>query len=360
MKKKLVLIGGGHAHALLLAQMVKQPIKNIAVYLIDTHEKAPYTGMLPGFTAGHYQDSELYIHLKKLAKKAGINFIQATVTGIDAEKRIIYLDDQKSLDYNLASFDIGIHACDSTVEGLVQNAVPVKPLGEFARAWSHFLSNQPSAPRLVVVGGGVGAIEMALAMQHASQAEITIVTRGALLSKCSNPTRHYLRKILISKGIKIKENSVIQSISADRVTLKNEEKIVSDFTLSAVGARPYVWLRKTNLPLENGYIMVNEFLQSSVYPDLFAVGDCAYFMPSPLPKAGVYAVRQAPVLYENLKAQIEGQPLSTFVPQRDYLKLITLGEKKACADKFGLCLCGRWVWWLKKKIDKDFMRTFPC
>lgn len=356
--KKLVLIGGGHAHALVLEKMIKQPIKKVNVYLIDIHEKAPYTGMLPGFAAGHYTDSELYIDLKKLAEKAGVIFIQATVTGIDVKTKVVYLDNEQSLDYDLVSFDIGIHARDFTVEGLAENAIPVKPLGGFVRAWQDFLSTKKSMTNLVVVGGGIGAVEMALAVQHASQAKVTIVTRGALLSKSSKSVRDYLRKTLINKGVKVLENMVIKKVGARNIKLKNGTEISSDFTLSAVGARPYDWLKKTDLQLSNGYIVINKYLESPAYPDVFAVGDCAHFKDSPLPKAGVYAVRQAPILYKNLKARIEYKPLRSFLPQKDYLKLITLGEKKACADKFGFCLSGRWLWWLKNKIDKNFMRKF--
>ena len=135
------------------------------------------------------------------------------------------------------------------------------------------------------------------------------------------------------------------------------EELPANFVLGAAGARPYGWVEKTKLPTTDGFIDVDETLRSPAYPSVFAVGDCAHYAPDPLQKAGVYAVRQAPVLHSNIAALAAGQPLKKFSPQADYLKLISLGSKRAAADKWGICLRSKPLWHLKNRIDTSFMSS---
>ena len=361
MKSRVLLVGGGHTHALLLAKMKQKPFLNTEIWLVDTNEKVPYTGLLPGFTAGHYDREDLYINLKILAAQAGVKFVKATVTGLDNAQKKVHLDNGDTQSYDLISFDIGIHARDFRVQGLVENSVPVKPLSVFATAWQNFLAQEKSEPRLVIIGGGVAAVEMALAMEYSCRNQspkITIVTRGEILGNLSSAVRTFLKQELSRKNIKIETGQTVSQVDRESVVLKTGQRLESDFVLAAVGPRPYKWLEETNLELKNGYIRVNKHLQSVSQPSVFAVGDCAHFEDYPLPKAGVYAVREAPILYKNIELKLANKNLSTYKPQKHYLKLITLGEKRACADKFGICIHGSWVWKLKNKIDTDFMGLF--
>jgi selenide,water dikinase len=92
---------------------------------------------------------------------------------------------------------------------------------------------------------------------------------------------------------------------------------------------------------------------------LFAVGDCATLVSHPwVPKAGVYAVRQGPCLDANLRAALLGRPLRSYRPQRRFLALMNLGERRALGTKWGVVMTGRSVWRLKDWIDRRFMRRF--
>ena len=135
------------------------------------------------------------------------------------------------------------------------------------------------------------------------------------------------------------------------------EEIGSDFTLTATGARPHPWLATTGLADNAGFLPTDAQLRTQD-PLIFATGDCATLQSDPRPKAGVFAVRAASTLLHNLRAALTGTALRSFHPQKDYLKLVSLGRTAAMAEKWGLALSGPWFWRLKDRIDRRFMEKF--
>jgi selenide,water dikinase len=95
-------------------------------------------------------------------------------------------------------------------------------------------------------------------------------------------------------------------------------------------------------------------------PEIFAAGDVASLLPEALPKSGVVAVRQGPVLARNLRAAAEGRPLEAYVPQRHWLVLVSLGDRRALGTRNGLVFGGRWVWWWKDRLDRSFMARYQA
>jgi len=360
--KTLLLIGGGHAHALFLRQWHKQPVPGVSVVVIDPHHTAPYTGMLPGFVAGHYQAADLYIDLQKLTNLVGGALVTDSVVHIEPEEKTITTATGQVHQYDILSVDIGIHAT-LDVPGFGDHAVGVKPLYDFAKRWEDFVGSRAANKQpanVVIIGGGVAGVEIALAAHYRLQqqtipATVTILESVKVLQAVSPATQTYLRKVLRDRKVRLVEGVEVVGISADQVQTDGGV-FQSDFTLAAAGPQPHAWLAKTELASTNGYLNIEGTLQTPQYPEVFAVGDCAHFIPRPLKKAGVYAVRQAPVLHHNISAYLQGTALQSFHPQRDYLKLISLGERKAAADKWGWCWRGAYLWHLKNYIDTTFMK----
>lgn len=350
--RDLVLLGGGHTHALVLQKWAMTPLAGVQITLVNPDVKAPYTGMLPGFVAGHYPRDALDIDLVKLARAAGARLIIDRATGIDLAAKQVRLTNRPDIPYDTLSIDIGI---TSALAG--HNVVPAKPLGAFADAWSAYLdlANGPSgAPDITIIGAGVAGAELALAMAHKLETMSRRPGRFRLLEAGATPlrelnasARNRLLSDLRAANVAIETNARIDSIEADE-----------GFIVSAAGATPYAWLAETGLALKNGYITVNETLQSTNAPEVFATGDCAHLVHAPRPKAGVFAVRQAPVLFDNLRAQLSGRSLRAYRPQKDYLKLISRGRKSAVTDKWGIGIAGNWVWRWKDRIDQAFMDKF--
>ncbi len=360
--KDLVLIGGGHTHALVLRKWGMGGLPGVRVSVISPGPTAAYSGMLPGYIAGHYSRDDLDIDLVRLARFAGARLITGPATALDPVARVITVAGRaEPVSYDVASVDIGITSEMPALPGFAAYGFPAKPLGRFASAWADYMSHAPD-PRLAVIGGGVAGAELAMAMAHRLRAqglapEVALIDQGRVLSALSPRARARVMEAMQALGVTPIEHAQVRELRAGRVCLADGREIASAFTTGAAGARPQDWLAATGLECHEGYLSVGPTLQTSA-PDVFAVGDCAHLAFAPRPKAGVFAVRQAPVLYDNLMAQLSGQPLRAYKPQKDYLKLIALGDKTAVADKFGLTIHGRALWRLKDGIDAKFMAQF--
>lgn len=366
--RDLVLLGGGHAHALVLKKWAMSPLPGAQVTLVDPNPKAPYTGMLPGYVAGHYQRRDLDIDLVRLARQAGARLIMDRAVGIDTASKRVQLQSRPAIAYDTLSVDIGITSKLTELPGADAHLVPAKPLGAFAQAWSTLVQRVQETqvpPRIAILGAGVGGVELALAMAYRLKAmdlpgKIVLIEAGEMILRETNAgVRRKLHAELARAKVDILTDTLVTGVTADGVLVGAEERLIpANFVVSAAGAAPQAWLAETALDLDQGYIAVDETLRSTNTPHVFAAGDCAHLVPSPRPKAGVFAVRQAPVLYDNLRADLSDRPLSKFSPQRSYLKLISTGRKSAITDKWGIGLSGEWVWRWKDRIDQRFMDQF--
>ncbi|OIQ31667.1 MAG: selenide, water dikinase SelD [Alphaproteobacteria bacterium MedPE-SWcel] len=361
--RDLVLVGGGHSHALLLRMWGMKPLPGVRLTLINPGPTAPYSGMLPGFVAGHYDREALDIDLVRLARFAGARLVPGAAEGIDPIARRISVPGRPAIAYDLASIDIGITSAMPALPGFADHAVPAKPLGAFAAAWDRIRSGD-GALRITCIGGGVAGVELLLAMAHALRqqgrlAAATLIDRGAALSGLSPRSQSRLRAALRAHDVEIRDQTEVAEITATAVRLRDGREIASDFTVGAAGAKPYSWLSTTGLALHEGALVVSPDLRSSDEA-IFASGDCAYMAHAPRPKAGVYAVRQAPVLFHNLQAVLAGGRLKSYQPQADYLKLISMGAKTALADRGGRSFAGPLLWRWKDHIDRSFMAKFAA
>ena len=356
--RDLVLVGGGHSHALVLRHFGMNPVPGLRLTVINPGPTAPYTGMLPGHVAGHYDRDSLEIDLYRLARFAGARLLVDSATGLDLAAREVHLASGRRIGYDAASLDIGVTSALPELPGFSDHGVPAKPLGPLATRWRAFL-DAGGGNAAAVIGGGVAGVELSLAMAHRlrqvrGDARVTVLERDRVLAGLAPAAERRLRERLKAEGIVLREGVEVARLTADAVELSGGETVASAFTVSAAGARPHSWLAETGLDLQGGYITVDRYLASSD-PAVFAAGDCAHLAFAPRPKAGVYAVRAAPVLAANLTAALAGGPRRVFRPQRDYLKLISLGKKDAVAEKAGAALSGPWVWRLKDRIDRKFM-----
>lgn len=366
--KDIVFIGGGHAHALVLRKWGMAPLPGARLTVIDPNPVAPYTGMLPGHVAGHYPRAALEIDLAPLARFAGARLVIGRATGIDLNARRVRVEGRPDIAYDRLSIDIGITSAMPEIAGFTDHAVAAKPLGPFARKWRGYLAAVARGERpaeAVVIGGGVAGVELSLAMMHALRARAGTAARVTVLeadqdalSNLNPATRRVLLRHLERAGVTLLTGVEVTEVASDHVRMRGGTSVATAMTVGAAGARPHRWLAETGLALENGFVKVGRDLSSPGDRAVFAVGDCAHLTYAPRPKAGVFAVRQAPVLYHNLRADLTGGARRAYRPQRDYLKLISLGGKSALADKSGLRSGGALMWRWKDRIDRAFMSKF--
>ncbi|MBM9595666.1 selenide, water dikinase SelD [Roseitranquillus sediminis] len=355
--REVVLIGGGHTHALLLKQWGMRPLPGARLTLINPESTAPYTGMLPGFVAGHYRREELEIDLVRLARHAGARLILGRVDGIDRSAGRVHVAGRGWISHDIASLDIGVTSDLPQLEGFAEHGVSAKPLDRLARRWGRLVANPPEQPRIAIIGGGVAGCELAMAMiwrLRDRRPSVTVVEAGEGPTGISPAAARRLAAQMAALGVELVNHAKVKAVSADALHLSDRE-IPADLVVSAAGARPYGWLAETGLDLTDGYVTVDETLRSVSDPALYAVGDCAHLRHAPRPKAGVYAVREAPILTANLRAELTGRTRRRYRPQRDYLRLISLGRQAALAEKWKMSAAAPALWRWKDRIDRRFM-----
>ena len=361
----LVLIGGGHTHALVLRRFAMTPLPGLRITLINPGPVAAYSGMLPGHVAGHYARDEMMIDLLRLGRGAGARVILDRVTGIDrAAQEIHFASGRAGLGYDLASIDIGITTDLPDLPGFAQHTVPAKPLDAFLQAWDGFVGRALPEPNIAILGAGVGGLELAFAAGQRLRAagarpQITVLCRShQALPGVSPAARGKLLQEADAQGIQFRYGAGAVAAEPGAFLLEDGTRAEGDLLLVVTSARAQTWLTGVGLDLLDGFIKVAPSLHSSD-PLIFAVGDCAHLTQTPRPKAGVFAVRQAPVLEANLRAALSGKGrLQSYRPQKDYLKLVSLGGKRAMADRTGLAAGGAWIWRWKDRIDRRFMAMF--
>ncbi|TRD23331.1 selenide, water dikinase SelD [Palleronia caenipelagi] len=356
--RDIVLIGGGHAHALVLRRWGMKPLPGARLTVINPAPTAPYTGMLPGFVAGHYGRDDLEIDLVRLARFAGARILLGQATGLDRDAQEVIVEDRllgtRRIGYDAASVDIGIHSGMPALPGFAEHAIPAKPLDRYAAAWEARVASGDDSG-IVVIGGGVAGCELAMAMRHRlPRPEVTVIDRGEMLDGLGDRARTALLARLAALRVTLIEGATVAEVTADNVKLTDGREVPAGFVIGAAGAKPYPWLAETGLTLTDGFIDVGATLQSSD-PKILAAGDCAHMTHAPRPKAGVFAVRQAPVIYTNLRALVSGGPLKNYTPQKHFLKLIYTGDKTALAERGGLAVRHPKLWHWKDRIDRKFM-----
>jgi selenide, water dikinase len=366
--RDLVLIGGGHAHALVLRMWGMKPLEGTRVTLINPGPTAPYSGMLPGHVAGHYGREALDIDLVQLARFAGARLVIGTATRVDPAAKTITVEGHGEIGYDVASLDVGIHTEMPDLPGFAEHGTAAKPLDSYAARWRAFLARAAAgevAPEVAVIGGGVAGVELALAMAHALRrdvggaARVSVVEAAPEITGRNPGTTLRLQAALDDLGLSVHTGAQVERVEADGVHLDGGDHVRSHFTVGVAGAMAHPWVAQSPLPVtDDGFVRVDSHLRVEGHRDLFAVGDCAHMTHAPRPKAGVYAVRSGPVLLDNLRAVLSGGKTRAYRPQGDYLKLVSLGGKSALAEKWGWTVSGPLLWSWKDHIDRKFMWMF--
>lgn len=357
--KRLLLVGPGHAHLFVLEALARAPLPGVEPVLVSHGTRQLYSGMVPGWLAGDYALEQLSFELPGLARAAGAQLEPSGAAALDASRREVRLGDGRVLEYDVASFDIGSLPAGDELPGVREHALTLKPL-ELALAVLPEASHQ-SGP-LVVVGGGAAGVELALCLQARTGRRTTVIERGGEVPRgAPRAATRLLRDLLTRRGVELRSGTVVASLSAEAVHLESGDALPFTTCVWATGARAPELFASSGAALDaQGYLAVEDTLRSPSHPELFATGDCAGFIRGQhVPKAGVYAVRQGPVLVSNLRAALTGQGrLRPYRAQSGFLSLLNAGDGTAVGSWKGLASHGRAMWHLKDLIDRRFMARF--
>lgn len=364
--KQLMLIGAGHAHAQVLLGWARAPLPGVALTVVSPQALAPYSGMVPGWLAGVYRFDQIVIDFQGLARAAGARWVAGELHALDPARQRARLADGQELPYTLLSLNVGSTLRPPALGGT--RVLSLRPLSALRPAWDEVLrawrTAETAAPlKVAAVGGGAAGVESLLAaLAHLRRLRPDRAVGGALYSRgpellpgLATTARRAAERALAAAGVEIK-----LGLAGDAATLAG-----AGLVLWATGAQAHDWQRDAArrgglAASDDGFIDIDETLRSRSHPTVFAVGDGAHWARGPaLPKAGVYAVRQGPVLLHNLRAALSGGTLQAYEPQRRFLALLATADGSAIATRGPFGAHGRWAWWWKDRIDRGFIGRFP-
>ncbi len=372
--KDLVLLGGGHSHVSVLRRFGMQPIPGVRLTLICRELHTPYSGMLPGLIAGHYEYDDAHIDLAPLAAFAGARLVHASAEALDPQHQWVYCGERPPISYDALSIDIGITP-HMAVPGACAHALPVKPVSNFYARWQALQRRVMAASgviRIGVIGAGAGGFELLLALRFRLLEDLAaredrdlelkfylITVSEAPLATHNRRVRARCRQVLEELGVSCYYGAAVDQVCANGVRLETGESVALDEMLWVTHASAPQWLAAAGIATDDdGFIKVHASLQSQSHENIFAAGDIASVVEHPRPKAGVFAVRQGRPLSLNLRRYLLRESLVPYRPQRQFLSLISTGTQHAIASKGPWCVSGAWVWRWKDWIDRRFIAKF--
>lgn len=368
MTKRLLLIGGGHSHVEVIRRWGLKPEPDVTVTLVSPDRHTPYSGMLPGYIAGHYHFDDCHIDLDAVCAQAGVTRIAASADEIDFTARIAHCSDAPDQTFDVLSIDTGSTPVLAPITGAERHGIAIKPVAQFLEHWTQLREAARTAPRplqVIVVGAGAAGVEVALAMRHriagdGGHAHFTLIGDGpTILGVHPRGVQQRFMTILENQGIAVRLNTSVARAAPGTLILGDGERLAFDEVIWVTGAAAPSWPRTSGLQTDAaGFIAVDAHLQSMSHPGVFAAGDIASMMDAPRPKSGVYAVRQGPPLAENLRRSLRGEALLAYRPQARALALISAGERYAVASYGPFAVSGAWVWRWKNSIDTAFMQRY--
>ncbi len=372
--KRLVLVGAGHAHVQVLKDWAARPVRGVELVLVTPEPLAPYSGMVPGWLAGLYAFDDICIDVPPLAREAGAKLRLDRLVGLDADRRRITLAGGDTIEWDVLSLDVGstLHPPPAPAAAAV---LGMRPLGTLQPRWDALLRSMRERDdhrpvELVVAGGGAAGFESALATVarlRELRPDRAVRTRlydaaGSLLPNVAPRARRLAVEALAEAGVELVVGTALDDgRGAQRDGATAAEPVpICDVLLWATGGRAHAWQASSGLAVDgDGFIAIDERLRSTSHPRVFASGDCAAWR-TPLPKAGVHAVRMGPVLVRNLKAALGAGPWRSHAPRRRHLALLSTADGRAIASWGPFAFEGRLAWRWKDFIDRRFLRRFSA
>lgn len=364
--KRLVLLGGGHAHVHVLSALAREPMPGVTTVLVTPYARQIYSGMLPGWVAGHYSLEQCAIPLEPLARAAGTELALAAAVAVDAAHRTVTLSDGRVAEYDALSIDTGSLFDREAIVGARAHGLFLRPIEHFVVLFDEVLKlASQRVLDVVVVGGGAAGFELAMALQYRlcaggeERARICLVTGDSVVlpSFGEGVRKAALRRLKRARVTVVNQRCV--EIGATHALLENGARLSCDVPLLAMPSIAPQWARDSGLAVDpQGFIATGPTLQSLSHPQVFAAGDVASRSDLALPRSGVYAVRAGPALALNLRRFLAGGELQPWKTSLRSLYLLSCGERRAIASWGPWHVQGRWAWHWKDRIDRRFIERY--
>jgi len=372
-EKDVVLVGVGHTNAEVLRRWRMQALPRVRLTCVSDHPVATYSGMLPGVLARQYPPERMEIDLVRLCAAAGARLILGDVRGVDIGVRRVLVSGRPPVPFDVLSIGVGSVPSVAGVDIADDSRLLlVKPMQTFLSRLEalagRVAAGHSGRVRVGIVGAGAGGVELALTLpRHLRDAfaadtriqTIIVTADDRLVPGSLAGTARRLGRALARRGIDVTLGRRVVRIDGRDLALDDGSRLTADLIVWATGAAPPPVLDRIDLPKDaRGFLLTSDTLQTTGGAPIFAVGDSGTIAGRPTPKAGVYAVRHGPVLWDNIARTLAGATLYRYRPQRGFLKLMNTGDGRAIGEWRGLSFEGRWAWRLKDAIDRGFIDRY--
>jgi len=351
-RPRVVIAGAGHGSLVALLDLMADPA-DAQIVLVSRLDHAHYSGMVPGWIEGIYEERQMSVPLVPFAGRAGVELVVGEVAG--AESGALLLSDGRRLEFDVLVVNTGSDTAVPPPLAAGSGAVPAKP---FEKLIPGVRPHLDAGRSFMVVGAGVAGVEIALSLRaRRQQAAIAIVEKGEQL--LAGQPRAFSRRVLLHlerAGIDLRLGRTVEELEDGEARLDDGAILPAACTVALTGPRPPAWLERTPFPrARDGFLAVDGRMRVRDHPHVLAVGDVATREDDPRPKAGVFSVRSGPPLADALRALVAGSEPPEVKLQRRGLILLSTGGRNAIGVRNGIVFEGRWVWWLKDRFDRGFV-----
>jgi len=377
---KIVLLGGGHANCLVLRELVIDLQKlgiTADITLISKEKISWYSGMLPGCIAKMYKVDEICINLELLCQYTNTKFIEEEGITIEPQKNQIILKNGVTIDYDYLLMNIGSQTkvnFDLEDSPSIIYTRPISQLITRLETLEENLIKGNHIPKIAIVGSGAAGIELCFGIKERwnkctnLDVDISLISnKKDILSERGTQTMKKVEKALKEKGIRVILDANVDKIKSHKLSYtqgESKREIEFDFVVLATGASCSNLFRNSGIETDDlGFMLVDDYLQCPKYPNILGAGDCVsiikHYKENFPPKAGVYAVREAPFMKNNLLSKLSKKyKLRAYDPQREALVLLNVCDGTAIASKYGFSFHNKWMFRIKNKLDTDFVNLF--
>lgn len=352
MLPRLVLIGTGPTHLLLLKTLASRPAPAREAILITSVRNEMSPGALPGLLAGRYRPSEVAVNLERLAQSAGVRLTQGEIKTIDPGSRTIRLVDGETLLYNAASIAAAPYPSSSKVPGANQHARFVHSLDtamELVPALESVVREVPEQiARIAVVGGSPEALEIAMTLRTVldqlahGKGVVTLIAAAHAVWRERGASARLAESALRRNDITAILGAQVVEVADHQLRLSNGARIPFDLLVWATG--------------EDGPAVVDEYLEAADGAGLFIAGEVIIKRDDQLQQVGVEPHEGARVIADNLLAVLGGHRPARTYQSRRRVSLAETGGDTALLTYGKLGIEGKWLMALKQRSDRKLMR----
>jgi NADH dehydrogenase len=384
-KKRIVILGGGFGGvyaAIHLEQLVAR-LDTVEICLVSRDNFFLFTPMLHEIAASDLEITNIVNPLRKLLRK--VEVIVGDVNQIDLpNKRVAvssgYRNHSQQIDYDHLVIALGSTTNFYDIPGLADLAVAMKSLRDAIQLRTQIIRHleeansecnsvdRESLLTFVVAGGGFAGVETVAALNDfvrealpfypnlcESMLRVVLVHSGpVILPELGESLGRYTQKVLAGRGVEIRLNTRVKGMTEDNVSLAHHVPIPCRTLVWTAGTVPSPLIFSLPCAKERGRITVDQFLRVPNWPDVWAVGDCA-FVPDirnpgkSHPPTAQHAIREGKVVAQNIAAALSGRPLGSFSFKTIGL-LASLGRRTGVARIFGFNFSGFFAWWMWRTI----------